>query len=128
MSSRISTMQTTQSPYAGLEHRGAFPPQAGTAAGMRVTEVRKAGWHIIRRPERKAYDALDRTVETVLPGVNEKGNKRVQKVRYGITDDGLSYTETTLPALLFAPSYAPYSYSISPPLGYSIFTTRLKPS
>ena len=49
------------------------------------------------RPTKKAYDALDRTVETVLPGVNEKRNKRVQTVRYGITDEGLSYTETTDP-------------------------------
>ena len=32
------------SAYAGLEHRGAFPPQAEAAAGMRVTEARKAGW------------------------------------------------------------------------------------
>ena len=30
-----------RSAYAGLEHRAAFPPQAGAAAGMRVTEVRK---------------------------------------------------------------------------------------
>ena len=92
---------------------------AAAAAGMRVTEVRprsepigeassEAGWHIKRRPKEaevyqllrpteKTYDALDRIVETVLPGVNEKGNKRVQKMRYGITDEGLSYTETTDP-------------------------------
>ena len=38
--------------YAGLEHRAAFLPRAGAAAGMRVTEVRKAGWHIKCRPER----------------------------------------------------------------------------
>ncbi|MGI5093376.1 RHS repeat domain-containing protein, partial [Treponema socranskii] len=49
------------------------------------------------RPTEKAYDALDRVVETVLPGVNKEGNKRIQTVRYGITDDGLSYTETTDP-------------------------------
>ena len=38
--------------YAGLEHRAAFPPRAGAAAGMRVTEVRKAGSSDTRRPER----------------------------------------------------------------------------
>ena len=43
-------------PYAGLEHRAAFPPQADAAAGMRVTEVRKAGWHIERRPENHSFD------------------------------------------------------------------------
>ena len=68
---------------------------------MRVTEVRKAGWHITCRPERKAYAALDRIVRTVLPGGSydeySGTGKRVQKVRYGITDDGLSYTETTDP-------------------------------
>ena len=36
--------------YAGLEHRAAFPPRA--AAGMRVTEVRKAGSSDMCRPER----------------------------------------------------------------------------
>ena len=40
------------SAYAGLEHRRAFPPRAEAAAGMRVTEVRKAGRHIECRPER----------------------------------------------------------------------------
>ena len=74
---------------------------AAAAAGMRVTEVRKAGWHITRRPERKAYDALDRIIRTVLPGGTydeySGTGKRVQKLRYGITDDGLSYTETTDP-------------------------------
>ena len=30
---------------------------AAAAAGMRVTEVRKAGWHIKRRLEMKIYDA-----------------------------------------------------------------------
>ena len=38
-------------PYAGLLPRAAFPPQADAAAGMRVTEVRKAGWHIEHRSE-----------------------------------------------------------------------------
>nr|WP_180487099.1 hypothetical protein [Treponema socranskii] len=31
------------------------------------------------RPTKKAYDALDRTVETVLPGVNEKGTSAYKK-------------------------------------------------
>ena len=44
-------------PYAGLEHRGAFPPRARAAAGMRVTEVRKAGSSDRCRPERNIYDA-----------------------------------------------------------------------
>ncbi|WP_433006654.1 RHS repeat domain-containing protein [Treponema socranskii] len=60
-------------------------------------DKKRAELYQLIRPTEKSYDALDRTVETVLPGVNEKGNKRVQKVRYGITDDGLSYTETTDP-------------------------------
>ena len=34
--------------YAGLEYREAFPP----AAGMRVTEVRKAARRILCRPEK----------------------------------------------------------------------------
>ena len=38
--------------YAGLEHRAAFPSQSEAAAGMRVTEVRKAGSSDTRRPER----------------------------------------------------------------------------
>ena len=37
--------------------RIASPPRAGAAAGMRVTEVRKAGWHIRRRPKINSYDA-----------------------------------------------------------------------
>ena len=48
----------TKSSYAGLKHRGAFPPRAGAAAGMRVTEVRKAGWHIERRPKNYTYDEV----------------------------------------------------------------------
>ena len=58
---------------------------------------KRAKLYQLIRPTKKAYDALDRIVETVLPGVNEKGNKRVQKICYGITDEGLSYTETTDP-------------------------------
>ncbi|MGI5057523.1 toxin TcdB middle/N-terminal domain-containing protein, partial [Treponema socranskii] len=62
-----------------------------------AVNVNIAAVYKLIRPTEKSYDALDRTVETVLPGVNEKGNKRVQTVRYGITDEGLSYTETTDP-------------------------------
>ena len=53
------------------------------------------------RPTEKAYDALDRIVRTVLPGGSydeySGTGKRVQTMRYGITDEGLSYTETTDP-------------------------------
>ena len=48
--------------YAGLEHRAAFPSQSETAAGMRVTEVRKAGWHIKRRPKINSYDEYGQRV------------------------------------------------------------------
>ena len=77
---------------------------------MRVTEVRKAGWHITRRPERKAYDVLDRVIRTVLPGGSydeySGTGKRVQKICYGITDEGLSYTETTDPKGNISVQYA----------------------
>nr|WP_180487103.1 RHS repeat protein [Treponema socranskii] len=53
------------------------------------------------RPTEKAYDALDRIIRTVLPGGTydeySGTGKRVQTMRYGITDEGLSYTETTDP-------------------------------
>ncbi|MBM7024177.1 RHS repeat domain-containing protein [Treponema sp. Marseille-Q4523] len=64
-------------------------------------DKKQAELYQLIRPTEKAYDALDRIVRTVLHGGSYDEytgtGKRVQKVRYGITDDGLSYTETTDP-------------------------------
>ena len=69
------------SAYAGLEHRAAFPPRAGAAAGMRVTEVRKAGWHIRRRPKINSYDAGGQECsikgKTASVGIKDEGKVEV---------------------------------------------------
>lgn len=61
--------------------RIASPPRAGAAAGMRVTEVRKAGWHIRRRPKINSYDAGGQECsikgKTASVGIKDEGKVEV---------------------------------------------------